>query len=120
MDKRVPVAFDFHYSTRDTWWANRFYPTPEGLAVFATDITERKRAEEALRRGHDELEQRVFQRTEQLSAVNAELLKEIAERKRAEAALLAAKEEAERRACEAEEHKAFCTRSWNTPPKVSL
>ena len=93
MDERVPVAFDFHYPTRDTWWANRFYPTPEGLAVFATDITDRKRAEEALRRGQDELEQRVFQRTEQLSAVNAELLKEIAERKRAEAGLVALKDE---------------------------
>jgi PAS domain-containing protein len=43
MDERVPVVFDFHYLTRDTWWENRFYPTPEGLAVFATEITERKR-----------------------------------------------------------------------------
>ena len=84
MDERVPVVCDFYYSTRDTWWANRFYPTPDGLAVFATDITERKRAEEALRRAHNELEQRVFERTEQLSAANAELSKEIAERKQAE------------------------------------
>jgi PAS domain S-box-containing protein len=93
MDERVPVAFDFYYSTRDTWWANRFYPTPEGLAIFATEITERKRAEEALRRARDELEQRVFERTAQLSAANAELSKEIAERKQAEAGLLALKDE---------------------------
>lgn len=45
MDERLPVAFDFHYLTTDLWWENRFHPVPEGLAVFATDITERKRAE---------------------------------------------------------------------------
>ena len=93
MDKRVPVTFEFHYLTRDTWWQNRFYPTPEGLAVFATDITERKRAEEALHRTHDELEQGVFERTEQLSAANAALAKEIVDRKQVEAELLALKDE---------------------------
>lgn len=50
MDERIPVAFDFHYLTLDTWWENHFYPAPEGLAVFATNITERKRAEEKVRR----------------------------------------------------------------------
>jgi signal transduction histidine kinase len=45
MDQRAPVAFEFHYETTDTWWDNRFYPVPEGLAVFATDVTDRKKAE---------------------------------------------------------------------------
>jgi PAS domain S-box-containing protein len=93
MNDRVPVVFEFHYLTRDTWWQNRFYPVPEGLAVFATDITERKRAEEALHRTHDELEQGVFERTEQLSAANAALAKEIVDRKQVEAELLALKDE---------------------------
>ena len=49
MDGRCPVQFDFHHPAHDTWWEYRFYPAPEGLAVFATEITERKRAEERLR-----------------------------------------------------------------------
>lgn len=45
---------------------------------------ERKRGEEALRRAHDELEQRVRERTAELSAANALLTEQIAERRRAE------------------------------------
>ncbi len=52
-----------------------------------TDITEKKRAEEALQKAHDHLEQRVKQRTLQLSKTNKELKKEIEERKQAERAL---------------------------------
>ena len=49
MNERIPVLFDFHYSTLDTWWENRFFPVPEGLAVFATEITGRKSADERIR-----------------------------------------------------------------------
>jgi signal transduction histidine kinase len=45
---------------------------------------ERKRGEEALRRAHDELEQRVRERTVELSSANARLTEQIAERRRAE------------------------------------
>jgi len=92
MEERAPVTFDF-YSTHDSWWANRFYPTPEGLAVFATDITERKRSEDTLRCAHDELERRVFERTLEISTVNAEMIAEIGVRARAEAELLTLKDE---------------------------
>ena len=62
MQERISVAFDFHYLTLDTWWENRFCPVAEGLAVFATDITERKLAEERLKAT-----------TEQLRALSASL-----------------------------------------------
>ena len=55
MEKRIPVALDFHYPATNTWWENRFYPAPEGLSVFATDITEPKRAEQALQEAQSEL-----------------------------------------------------------------
>jgi PAS domain S-box-containing protein len=51
------------------------------------DITERKAAEEALRRAHDDLEERVEARTRELARLNEKLLSEVAERKQAEEAL---------------------------------
>ena len=60
---------------------------PQFLLGISEDITAQKRAEEEIRKLHEELEQRVVQRTAQLELVNAELKKEIAERKQAEEAL---------------------------------
>jgi PAS domain S-box-containing protein len=48
------------------------------------DVTELKLAQEALRRARDELEQRVKDRTSELSVANKQLRREIEERKRAE------------------------------------
>ena len=51
------------------------------------DVAERKRAAEALRKAHDELEVRVAERTAELVQVNEELRAEIIERRHAEEAL---------------------------------
>jgi len=50
----------------------------------AVDITELKQAEQALREAHEQLEQRVKERTAELANANEELKREIAVRKRAE------------------------------------
>jgi PAS domain S-box-containing protein len=52
-----------------------------------TDITERKQAEKILRLAHDELEDRVRERTAELAGAVANLRKEISERERAEQGL---------------------------------
>jgi len=54
------------------------------LTFIIRDITERKAAEEALRKAHDELEIRVRERTEELSKANEELTQEIGQRRKAE------------------------------------
>ena len=60
---------------------------PVGILGIARDITERREAEQALRKAHDESETRIQERTAELANVNEELRIEIAERVRAEEAL---------------------------------
>ena len=74
-----------------------------GASKAARDISERLLAEEALRRAHDELEERVRERTAELTRVNESLHAEVAERERVERqrvrllARLSIAEESERR-----------------------
>lgn len=58
---------------------------PQYLLGISEDVTERKQAEEALRRAHDELETRVQERTAELLNANQALQAEITERTKAEA-----------------------------------
>jgi two-component system, cell cycle sensor histidine kinase and response regulator CckA len=69
------------------------YDTPKYLLGISLDITERKHAQEELRLAHEELEQRIKERTMQLVDANIELEREIAERRRFEAALRRSEEQ---------------------------
>ena len=56
----------------------------EYVVCSAEDITERKRAEDGIKKLNEELERRVIERTTQLEAINKDMQKEITERRRAE------------------------------------
>ena len=58
-----------------------------GIFAAARDITERKKAEEALQVAHDLLEERVGKGVVELAEVNATLRREVEERRKAESAL---------------------------------
>lgn len=71
----------------ETRVAYGIWDSQEVLFGITRDMTERKKAEEALRAAHDELELRVQERTTELARVNAALQAEIIERRRTEDAL---------------------------------
>lgn len=66
-----------------------------GFFVLIQDITERREAAQLLQEAKEGLEQRVAERTCELTALNLQLKQEIEERRQAEAALQVAKAEAE-------------------------
>ncbi len=66
------------------------------MITFITDITERKRAEEALQKAHDELELRVQERTSELEEANKKILKRTSKLEETNVQLEAAVEEQKR------------------------
>ncbi len=83
-----PEKFEIEFKPLEAWLSISVYSTKREyfVAVFE-NITERKRAEEALHKARNELETRVQERTAKLEEANMKLQAEIEERKRAEKTL---------------------------------
>jgi PAS domain S-box-containing protein len=45
MSEQTPIEFEYLYLPWNRWFEYRVYPSPDGLTIFATDITDRKQAE---------------------------------------------------------------------------
>ena len=99
LEKSEP-RLDREFSTRlpkdpdvERFFIDSFFPIkgadgkPKAVGVVVLEITARKQAEEALQRSHAELEQRVEERTAELTQSNTALSREIFERKKVEEAL---------------------------------
>jgi PAS domain S-box-containing protein len=81
----------------ENWFPVKVQGKTIGLGASVLDITERRRAQEQLSRARDELEQKVLERTTELTLANTALQKEIAERHALEARLIGATEAEQRR-----------------------
>jgi PAS domain S-box-containing protein len=66
MQQRLPVHFEDHYEPTDQWFDVSAYPSSEGLAIYFRDITERKHAEQELRRLNEDLTHFTFAVTHDL------------------------------------------------------
>lgn len=98
------VTFEFaetNHSGQERYMLRSYVPNRQasgeviGIFVLIRDITERRRTAEALHQAYQHLEQRVRERTAELTTVNEQLRREIDERTQMEARLREAKGEAE-------------------------
>jgi PAS domain S-box-containing protein len=55
MKEGVMLSLEEYYPPWDRWFENRIYPTQDGISIFFTDVSERKRREEELKRLHSTL-----------------------------------------------------------------
>ncbi|MEJ2724548.1 MAG: ATP-binding protein [Deltaproteobacteria bacterium] len=70
-----PMQFENYSESLDKWYSVSAYSPHKGyFAVTFSDITERKQAEQDLRKAHDELELRVQERTSELQVSNKALM----------------------------------------------
>jgi PAS domain S-box-containing protein len=79
----VPLQFEEFCPYLDIWLEVSVYPSPDGLSIYAQDITARKQAQVALKKAYEELERRVEERTAELRDANARLFEQMIERQRA-------------------------------------
>lgn len=70
MEEKVDIHFENEFTFPDGykgWYDLSIQPIPEGIFILSVDITERKQAQEKLEKLNNELEQRIIERTKELS-----------------------------------------------------
>lgn len=53
MADQVPCRFEEYYAPYDRWFENRIYPSADGLTIYFSDVTDRKRSEQTSRQERD-------------------------------------------------------------------
>jgi PAS domain S-box-containing protein len=53
MQERISISMEEHYPPYDKWFENRIFPTENGISIFFQDITNRKKAEIALKESEE-------------------------------------------------------------------
>jgi len=56
METQQYIYLEEYYAPYDLWFENHIYPSPDGLSIFFWDITEKKKAEEALKEKNNFIE----------------------------------------------------------------
>lgn len=95
LQAQAVIKLEAYYPSLELWLETRAYPDNGRLSVFVQDISQRKEAEEKLKKLNEELEQRVEQRTQELRTSHAELQAAKNELELYVDELITAKEEAE-------------------------
>ncbi|MGF7118474.1 PAS domain S-box protein [Methanobacterium oryzae] len=71
--ENIPVRFETKSLLNNEWLELTAYPHPEGLTVYAHNITKRKKDEEKLKQAHEYLELKVQERTNELEKAYSSL-----------------------------------------------
>jgi PAS domain S-box-containing protein len=67
------IHFEDFYPVLNKWYEISAYPSENGLSVYFKDVTERRKAEEEIKKLNAELEEKVARRTEELRKANSEM-----------------------------------------------
>lgn len=76
---RMEVIEDY-YAPWERWFENRIYPTPEGIAIYFHEITDRKRAEAEARQARDDLRAFAARLDRDIEAERRRLAREVHDR----------------------------------------
>jgi signal transduction histidine kinase len=53
--EQVALSFEDYYAPYDRWFENRIYPSPDGLSIFFSDVTERRLTDQRLKATNEQL-----------------------------------------------------------------